>query len=159
MPKRKQQYWLMKSEPGDFSIEDLERVGSEPWTGVRNYMARNFMLSMHEGDGVLFYHSACKVPGVYGLAEVAGQPYPDPTQFDSASKYHDETSNPDDPRWWLVDVRYVRTLAEPITLERIRTLQAKLGDGFALTRKGNRLSVLPVSAKQWKILLALEGKS
>jgi predicted RNA-binding protein with PUA-like domain len=153
----RKQYWLMKSEPGDFSIDDLERVKAEPWTGVRNFMARNFMLSMKRGDGVLFYHSATKVPGVYGLAEVASAPYPDPTQFDPSSHYHDPTSDPDDPRWMLVDVGYVSTLAQPITLEAIRGITAKLGDDFALTRKGNRLSVLPVSAKQWKLILGLEA--
>jgi predicted RNA-binding protein with PUA-like domain len=149
------QHWLMKTEPGDFSIDDLERVGTEPWTGVRNVTARNFMRSMRVGDGVLFYHSSTKVPGIYGIAEVASAPYPDPTQFDPASHYHDPRSTPEVPRWTLVDVRYVRTLEQPVTLEEIRRHTAKLGDDFALTRKGNRLSVLPVSARQWKLLLSL----
>ena len=128
-------------------------VAAEAAVAAQHAVARH-----HERDRVA-PHGRANCTRCRGLAEVAGKPYPDPTQFDSASKYHDETSNPDDPRWWLVDVRYVRTLAEPITLERIRTQQAKLGDDFALTRKGNRLSVLPVSAKQWKILLGLEGES
>ena len=149
-------YWLMKSEPEDFSIDDLARVGIEPWTGVRNYQARNFMRSMKLGDGVLFYHSNAVVPGVYGLAEVAATAYPDPTQFDPKSKYHDEKSRREEPRWDLVDVRYVRTLKRAITLDDMRAQAEKLGEEFALIRKGNRLSVLPVTAAQWKIILSLE---
>ena len=149
-------YWLMKSEPEDFSIDDLAHVGVEPWTGVRNYQARNFMRNMRLGDGVLFYHSNTDVPGVYGLAEVAATAYPDPTQFDPESKYHDEKSRREEPRWDLVDVRYVRTLKRPITLDDMRAQAEKLGEEFALIRKGNRLSVLPVTAAQWKIILSLE---
>ncbi|NOT88792.1 MAG: EVE domain-containing protein [Lysobacter sp.] len=149
-------YWLMKSEPEDFSIDDLARVGAEPWTGVRNYQARNFMRSMRLGDGVLFYHSNADVPGVYGLAEVAATAYPDPTQFEQESKYFDEKSRREEPRWDLVDVRYVRTLKRAITLDDIRGQADKLGEEFALIRKGNRLSVLPVTAAQWKIILSLE---
>ncbi len=149
-------YWLMKSEPGDFSIDDLARVGVEPWTGVRNYQARNFMRSMQLGDGVLFYHSNADIPGVYGLGEIATAAYPDPTQFDRRSKYFDEKSKREEPRWDLVDVRYVRTLKRAITLDDIRGQADKLGEEFALIRKGNRLSVLPVTAAQWKIILSLE---
>jgi predicted RNA-binding protein with PUA-like domain len=149
-------YWLMKSEPDDFSIDDLARVGTEPWTGVRNYQARNFMRSMRLGDGVLFYHSNADVPGIYGLAEVASAAYPDPTQFDRKSKYFDPKSKREEPRWDLVDVRYVRTLARPIPLDAVRAHADKLGEEFALIRKGNRLSVLPVTAAQWKLLLSLE---
>ncbi len=149
-------HWLMKSEPGDFSIDDLARVGVEPWTGVRNYQARNFMRSMQLGDGVLFYHSNADVPGVYGLAEIATVAYPDPTQFDRRSKYFDEKSKREEPRWDLVDVRYVRTLKRAITLDDIRGQADRLGEEFALIRKGNRLSVLPVTAAQWKIILSLE---
>jgi predicted RNA-binding protein with PUA-like domain len=149
-------YWLMKSEPDDFSIDDLARVQVEPWTGVRNYQARNFMRAMQLGDGVLFYHSNAEVPGVYGLAEVASAAYPDPSQFDRKSKYFDEKSTREQPRWDLVDVRYVRTLKRAITLDDIRGQAEKLGEDFALIRKGNRLSVLPVTAAQWKIILSLE---
>lgn len=149
-------YWLMKSEPEDFSIDDLARVGVEPWTGVRNYQARNFMRSMKLGDGVLFYHSNADVPGVYGIAEVASAAYPDPTQFDKKSKYFDEKSKREEPRWDLVDVRYVRTLERAITLDAIRADADALGEDFALIRKGNRLSVLPVTAAQWKRILSLE---
>ncbi|MFC4728011.1 EVE domain-containing protein [Coralloluteibacterium thermophilus] len=152
-------YWLMKSEPDDFSIDDLERVGVEPWTGVRNYQARNFMReAMRPGDGVLFYHSNTKVPGIAGVAEVVGEAYPDPTQFDPASKYHDPKSRPDAPRWWLVDVRFVRRLRGVIPLERIRAEAERLGE-IELLRKGSRLSVAPVSAAQWKHLLSLEPEA
>ena len=157
--RTRKRYWLMKSEPEDFSINDLERVGIEPWTGVRNYQARNFMRDgMQIGDGVLFYHSNCKVPGIYGIAEVASAPYPDPTQFDRQSKYFDPKASPQEPRWMLVDVGFVRRLAAPVTLEAIRGRSESLGEDFALIRKGTRLSVLPVGAAQWKILLAMEPK-
>lgn len=149
-------HWLMKSEPGDFSIDDLERVGVEPWTGVRNYQARNFMRQMQLGDGVLFYHSNTEVPGVYGIGEVAAIAYPDPTQFDRRSKYYDEKASREEPRWFLVDVRYVRKLKRPIPLDAIRAKADVLGEDFALIRKGSRLSVLPVSGSQWKTILSME---
>jgi predicted RNA-binding protein with PUA-like domain len=146
MSKRKQ-YWLMKSEPEDFSIDDLQRVDVEPWSGVRNFQARNFMRQMQPGDGVLFYHSSTEVPGIYGIAEVASTPYPDPTQFQKKSKYYDEKSDP---------VKFVRKLKRGIPLDEIRTHAEKLGEDFALIRRGSRLSVLPVTAAQWKLLLSLE---
>lgn len=153
----RKRYWLMKSEPEDFSIDDLQRVGTEPWTGVRNYQARNSMRDdMRVGDGVLFYHSSCEVPGIYGIAEVASPAYPDPTQFAPKSKYFDPKSTQQEPRWFLVDVRFVRKLARPIPLDAIRADAAALGEDFALIRKGTRLSVLPVTAAQWKRLLSLE---
>ena len=155
----RKRYWLMKSEPGDFSIDDLERVGTEPWTGVRNYQARNYMRQMQVGDGVLFYHSNCEVPGIYGLAEVASAPYPDRTQFEPKSKYFDGKATREQPRWDLVDVRYDRHLARPLPLEEIRAHADALGEEFALIRKGTRLSVLPVTAAQWKLLLSLEKKT
>jgi predicted RNA-binding protein with PUA-like domain len=152
----RKRYWLMKTEPEDFSIDDLQRVDVEPWTGVRNYQARNFMRSMRVGDGVFLYHSSTAIPGIYGVAEVASAAYPDPTQFNRKSKYFDEKSTQDDPRWSLVDVRFVRKLKRPVTLEAIRGHADVLGEDFALIRRGTRLSVLPVSAAQWKALLALE---
>ena len=154
----RKRYWLMKSEPEDFSIDDLKRVGTEPWTGVRNYQARNFMRQMQVGDGVLFYHSNTEVPGVYGIAEVATTAYPDETQFNRKSRYFDEKATREQPRWEHVDVRYVRHLKQPLSLARIREHADALGDGFELTRKGTRLSVMPVTAAQWKLLLGLEGK-
>ncbi len=148
-------YWLMKSEPEEFSIDDLERRGIEPWNGVRNYQARNYLRDqMRVGDGVLFYHSNCAEPGVVGLAEIAGAARPDPTQFDPASDYHDPASTPDAPRWLLVDVRFVRRLARTITLAELKD-RPELGD-FALTRRGNRLSVMPVTPAQWTFILGLE---
>ncbi len=155
----RKRYWLMKSEPDDFSIDDLARVGTEPWTGVRNYQARNFMRDgMQVGDGVLFYHSNADVPGIYGIAEVASSAYPDPTQFKKASKYFDPKASQETPRWFLVDVGFVRKLTAPIPLSEIREHAAQLGEEFALIRKGARLSVLPVTAAQWKLLLSLEKK-
>jgi len=147
-------HWLMKSEPDVFSIDDLKRVKVEPWNGVRNYQARNYIRQMQKGDGVLIYHSSCAVPGVAGLATVASAPYPDPTQFDPESEYFDSGSDRGDPRWTLVDVRFQRKLKRVITLDEIKALP-KLGD-FALTRRGNRLSVLPVTAAQWEAILAVE---
>jgi predicted RNA-binding protein with PUA-like domain len=146
----------MKSEPDDFSIDDLARVGTEPWTGVRNYQARNFMRDgMREGDGILFYHSSCAEPGVVGIAEVASAAYPDPTQFQRKSKYFDPASKPDEPRWMLVDVRFVRKLRRIITLAELKASD-ELED-FALLRRGNRLSVMPVGAAHWRFILNLEG--
>lgn len=148
------QRWLLKTEPDTFSIDDLAAHGTEPWDGVRNYQARNFIRGMRRGDEVFIYHSVCKEPGVAGIAKVAGVPRADPTQFDPASEYFDAGSRPDSPRWTLVDVRFVRRLRRTIGLAEIRTLRG-LGD-FALTRKGNRLSVMPVSHAQWRAILALE---
>ena len=152
----RKRYWLMKSEPSDFSIDDLQRVRTEPWTGVRNYQARNFMRQMQVGDGVLFYHSNTAVPGIYGIAEVVSAAYPDPTQFLEKSKYFDEKATREQPRWDLVDVGFVRKLKRGIALDEIRTHAEALGEEFALIRKGSRLSVLPVTAAQWKLLLSLE---
>ena len=151
----RKRHWLMKSEPGDFSIDDLERVRTEPWTGVRNYQARNFMRQMKQGDRVLFYHSNTEVPGVYGIGEVVAEAYPDPTQFQPKSKYHDPKATREEPRWFLVDVGFVRKLRRPVSLQAIRGHADDLGD-FELIRRGSRLSVLPVSAAQWKLLLSLE---
>ncbi|MCS3808101.1 EVE domain-containing protein [Xanthomonas sp. 4461] len=153
----RKRYWLMKSEPDTFSIDDLERVGTEPWNGVRNYQARNFMRDgMHVGDGVFFYHSNCKVPGIVGLARVASAAYPDDTQFDPRSDYHDPKANREDPRWMLVDVAFERKLKRTISLDEIKQHADALGEGFPLIARGNRLSILPVTAAQWKLLLAME---
>ena len=153
----RKRHWLMKSEPDAFSIDDLQRVGTEPWNGVRNYQARNFMRDgMKEGDGVLFYHSNAKVPGIAGIARVASAAYPDETQFDPASPYHDPKASREQPRWFLVDVAFERKLARTIPLEEIKRHADALGEGFPLTARGNRLSVFPVTAAQWKLLLSLE---
>lgn len=153
----RKRYWLMKSEPDTFSIDDLERVGTEPWNGVRNYQARNFMRDgMQVGDGVFFYHSNCKVPGIVGIAKVASTAYPDETQFDRTSDYHDPKAKREDPRWMLVDVAFERKLKRTIALDEIKQHADALGDGFPLIARGNRLSILPVTAAQWKLLLAME---
>ncbi|MDV3467650.1 EVE domain-containing protein [Stenotrophomonas sp. C3(2023)] len=156
----RKRYWLMKSEPDAFSIDDLQRVGTEPWNGVRNYQARNFMRDgMQVGDGILFYHSNTKVPGIVGIARVASTAYPDDTQFDPDSDYHDPKSTRENPRWMLVDVAFERKLAKVIALEEIKQHRDELGEGFPLTANGNRLSVFPVTAAQWKLLLSLEKQS
>ncbi|MCG8277660.1 EVE domain-containing protein [Stenotrophomonas sp. NLF4-10] len=155
----RKRYWLMKSEPDAFSIDDLQRVGTEPWNGVRNYQARNFMRDgMKVGDGILFYHSNTKVPGIVGTATVASEAYPDDTQFDPKTPYFDPKATREQPRWYLVDVAFERKLAQVIPLEEIKQYADELGEGFALTARGSRLSVFPVTAAQWKLLLSLEKK-
>ena len=153
---RARRYWLMKSEPDAFSIDDLQRVGTEPWNGVRNYQARNNMRAMHAGDGVLFYHSSCDVPGIVGTAKIVSEAYPDPTQFDPKSDYFDPKSTREEPRWSLVDVAFERKFKRTLALDEIKQHADALGEEFALIRRGSRLSVLPVSAAQWKLLLSLE---
>ncbi len=152
------QYWLMKSEPNTFSIEDLRNrpTQTEPWDGVRNYQARNFMRdNMQQGDLIFFYHSNCKIPSIVGIAEVASPAaYPDPTQFDVQSDYYDPKAVADRPIWMLVDIRFVRQFSQPISLAQLQCMREALGD-FALLRRGNRLSVMPVSAAQWQYIMNL----
>ena len=148
------QRWLMKTEPEAFSIADLARKRREPWDGVRNYQARNYLRAMRKGDGVLFYHSNCAVPGIVGIAKVAASASADPSQFDPKHVHFDPASRHDDPRWSLVDVAYVRTLKRSIALDELKG-RPELAD-FALVQRGNRLSVLPVSAAQWDFILGLE---
>ena len=147
------QYWLMKSEPEECSIDDaLAAPGaSVPWTGVRNYQARNFMRdAMQVGDGVLFYHSSCPEPGIAGLARVASGTRPDPTQFDPASPYHDPKSTPDAPRWLLLDVQAVqKTRLMPLAEMRQRP---ELAD-MRVLQKGSRLSITPVTQAEWEAVL------
>ena len=148
-------YWLIKSEPDAYSIDDLERDGREMWDGIRNYQARNTMRDdMKIGDEVFFYHSNCKEPGIVGIAKVASEPYPDPTQFDKKSKYCDPKSDKDNPRWCLVDVEFVRKTKRNLTLREIKATKGL--DDMILTRKGNRLSIMPVSKKHWTKILSLE---
>ncbi len=152
---RTRHYWLMKSEPQECSIDDaLAAAGATvPWTGVRNYQARNYMRDdMAVGDGVLFYHSSCPEPGIAGIAEVASAAYPDPTQFDRKSIYYDKGSDPQAPRWLLVDVRALRK-TRLIGLEELRVHKG-LGELIALKR-GNRLSITPVATAHWRILTRL----
>lgn len=150
-------YWLMKSEPETFGINDLinRPNQTEHWDGVRNYQARNMMRDeMKLGDLVLFYHSNCEVPGIVGIMEVVKEAYPDHTAFDPVNKHFDPKSNPVKPAWMMVDVKYVRTLARTITLSELKEKQ-ELGN-FALIRRGNRLSIMPVTQQQWEFILALE---
>ena len=148
-------HWLMKSEPDAYSIDDLKRDKREPWDGIRNYQARNMMRDdMVVGDKAFFYHSNCKEPGVVGVMTIASEAYPDPFQFDPDSKYYDPKSDPDNPRWLLVDVKYERTLSRNITLREIKENPAL--DGMVLTRKGNRLSIMPVSDEHWDEILGME---
>ena len=146
-------HWLMKSEPDEVSVDDALAApkSTVPWTGVRNYQARNFMRdAMRVGDGVLFYHSSCAEPGIVGIARVASQAYPDPTQFDPKSPYHDPASKREEPRWLLVDVQVLRKTRN-LTLPELRADPA-LADLLVL-KKGNRLSITPVEAKHWKRIL------
>lgn len=148
-------YWLMKSEPDAYSIDDLKRDKVEPWDGIRNYQVRNmFRDDMQVGDEAFFYHSSCKVPGVVGIMTIASTAYPDPTQFDPESRYYDPKSDPDDPRWLLVDVKFKRKLKRVIPLSEIKAQKGL--DGFLLTKRGNRLSVFPVEKRHWDRVLGLE---
>ena len=146
-------YWLMKSEPSECSVDDAlaAKNSTVQWVGVRNYQARNFMRDgMQVGDGVLFYHSSCAEPGITGIAQVASTPYPDPTQFDPASHYHDPKATPAEPRWLLVDVQVLRKIPN-ITLPELRS-RPELQDMIVL-KKGSRLSITPVEARHWKALV------
>jgi len=155
MRKRAMKFWLMKTEPDVYSIDDLERDGTEPWEGVRNYQARNFMREMAERDLVIFYHSNAKPPGAAGLCRVSREAYPDDTQFDKKSKYHDPKSKKEDPRWSLVEVAFVEKFAEPISLQALKDDPAL--EGMLVTQKGSRLSVQPVEKKHVKRVLKMAG--
>ena len=151
-------HWLIKSEPATFSIGDLARAGREPWSGVRNYQARNFMWKdMRPGDLALFYHSNAKPPGVVGIARVAGPPYPDPTQFDAASEYFDPKASAAKPRWWLVDFEFVSRCHDLLTLEVIKAdpLLAEM----TVCQRGSRLSITPVETIHFKRVCQLAGMS
>ena len=151
------QYWLMKSEPDAFGIDDLANMSAqtEHWDGVRNYQARNMMRDeMKLGDQVFFYHSNCDEPGIVGIAEVCREGYPDFTAFDPEHKYFDPKSHPDKPTWIMVDVRFVRKLSRNITLKELKDHPA-LSD-LTLLRRGNRLSIMPVSCEEWDYIMNLE---
>lgn len=152
-------FWLMKSEPDEVSVDDALAApkATVPWTGVRNYQARNFMRDrMQVGDGVLFYHSSCAEPGIVGIARVASTAYPDPTQFDPKSPYYDPASKPDAPRWLLVDVQ-VEKKTRNLTLPELRA--DPLLQDLVVLKKGNRLSITPVEAKHWRHIVKLLTKS
>ena len=149
------QYWLMKSEPDTYSIDDLQSFGVDHWDGIRNYQVRNFFRdSMQVGDKAFFYHSNCKEPGIVGIMEIASKAYPDHTAFDPNEKYFDSKSDPENPRWLMVDVSYLRHLDRMITLGELR--QQKQIAEMKLLQRGNRLSVLPLSKKEWQYILDME---
>ncbi|MCW8860064.1 MAG: EVE domain-containing protein [Deltaproteobacteria bacterium] len=150
-------YWLMKSEPNAFSIDDLEKMPNqtEHWDGVRNYQARNMMRDqMKIGDQVFFYHSNCEIPGIVGLMEVVREGYPDHTAFDPQSKYFDPKSDPEKPRWIMVDIKYIRHTNRVISLAELK--EQEILENMPLVRKGNRLSIMPVSPAEWSYILSLE---
>lgn len=152
-------YWLVKSEPNVFSVDDLAACPDQTrwWKHVRNYQARNYMRDdMQLGDKVFFYHSNTDVPAIVGLAEIASAPYPDPDAFDPQAKYFDPKSDPENPRWFLVDIRLVSKLDEPISLKQIKEHIEPLGD-LPLIRRGNRLSVIPVAPDQWDYIMSLKA--
>ena len=146
-------YWLMKSEPDCFSIDDLKAVGTEPWDGVRNYQARNMLRDQIKvGDGVLFYHSNCKEPAIVGIAEVVREGYPDHTALDPREKHFDPKSTDEKPIWYMVDVKYIRHLEKPLTRDDLR--RHPILSGIGVLKKGNRLSVMAVTAEQWQLIVS-----
>lgn len=146
-------YWLMKSEPGCFSIDDLARVGTTSWDGVRNYQARNFMRQMKMGDEVIVYHSNADPPCVVGTARVVRTAYPDHTAFDPSDKHYDSGSSPSNPRWYMVDIRFEQKFESHLSLAELRE-QPRLMK-MELLRKGSRLSVQPVRREEWTAILKL----
>jgi predicted RNA-binding protein with PUA-like domain len=149
-------HWLMKSEPDEFSFQELERRGQEPWTGVRNYQARNFLRAAALGDLVLFYHSNCAEPGIVGVAKVTREAFDDPTQFDPSSDYFDAKSSRDNPRWSCLEVSFHQAFPRLVSLSDLRAC-AVLRD-LLILRPGNRLSVTPVTAAEFKAIVGLGRK-
>ena len=148
-------YWLIKTEPGTYSIDDLQRDGRTMWEGVRNTRARDYMKEMREGDLIIFYHSSAEPPGAAGIAKVVREAYPDPSQFDAKSKYHDAQSKEDKPRWWLVDVGFVEKLERLVSLHEIKA-EADLSD-MVLVRN-SRLSVQPVKKEEFDMVKRMAKK-
>ena len=149
------QHWLMKSEPGNYSIDDLKADRVTWWDGVRNYQVRNMMRDdFQKGDLAFFYHSECKEPGIVGIMTICSAAYPDPTAFDPKEKYFDPKSDPENPRWLMMDVRYRRKLKRPITLKELR-IHDELAE-MPLLRRGNRLSITRVTLGQWTFIMSLE---
>jgi predicted RNA-binding protein with PUA-like domain len=151
-------YWLMKSEPDVFGIDDLAKRPRKTthWDGVRNFQARNFMRDeMRRGDLAFFYHSSCDEPGIVGIVEIVKEGYPDHTAFDKADDHFDADSNPAQPRWYMVDVRLQRKFRHTITLATLREHEQHALKGLALLKRGNRLSITPVSASHWQFIVDL----
>lgn len=150
-------YWLMKSEPDVFGIDDLKKVKKEPWDGVRNYQARNFMRDeMKKGDKVLFYHSNTKVPGVVGIMEVSKEAFPDHTSWDKKSKYYDPKSTEENPRWFMVEVKYVSKFPRTVSLQEMKDMKPL--SEMKILQKGNRLSITPVTKKEFDHILKVSEK-
>lgn len=145
--------WLMKSEPDELSIHDLQRLGRARWDGVRNYQARNFLRSMQAGELFFFYHSSCPEPGIAGIARIVGATYPDPTALDPASHYFDAKASPAKNPWSAIDVEFVEAFPRVLPLARLKAA-AELA-GLALVQRGSRLSVMPVGAAEWAAILAM----
>ena len=158
MSSATRQYWLMKTEPSSFSIDDLARSPGRrtSWDGVRNYQARNFLRAMRKGDQALFYHSNADPPAIVGVVEIARTAYPDETAFDRKDHHYDPKSTPGRPIWDMVDVRLVRILPRPLPLEELR--QQRALKGMELLRRGSRLSVQPVRAHEWNAIIKLAGR-
>lgn len=149
-------YWIMKTEPSAFSIDDLAKKPqqTEHWDGVRNYQARNMLRDQFRiGDQALFYHSSCEVPGIVGMVKIVKAAYPDTSAFDPKSKYYDVTSTPDKPRWYMVDVKLIKKFSQVISLNELKNITGL--SQMPLLRKGNRLSIMPVRAKEWEIIMHL----
>lgn len=147
-------YWLFKSEPHVYSIDDLKKEKKCYWEGVRNYQARNLLRdTIKKGDQVLFYHSNAKPPGVAGIAEVVKEGYPDHTQFEESSKYFDPKSKADDPRWFMVDVKFIKKFKNLVSLEQLKNTTGL--DEMMVTKRGARLSIQPVTKKEWNIVTKL----
>jgi predicted RNA-binding protein with PUA-like domain len=152
------QYWLLKSEPSSFGIDDLAKAPRQTttWDGIRNFQARNMLRDqMKRGDQAFFYHSSCAVPGIAGIVEIVREGYPDPTAFDRKHHHYDPQSNPEDPRWYMVDVKLKRRFNEVVDLDALRRHERKELQGMLLLRRGNRLSITPVDASHWKFILTL----
>jgi predicted RNA-binding protein with PUA-like domain len=154
---RAMNYWLMKSEPSTFGIDDLARAKNRTtgWDGVRNYQARNFIRTMKKGDLAFFYHSSCDVPGIAGVVSIEREAYPDPTAFDALHDHYDAESDPADPRWFMVDVKLVRKFGDVITLEQLKSHGSSKLKNMIVLKRGNRLSITPVTKMEWEFITAL----
>jgi predicted RNA-binding protein with PUA-like domain len=152
-------YWLMKTEPSNFGLEDLERAPTKTtcWDGVRNFQARNMLRDeMKMGDKAFLYHSSCEQPGIVGVVEIVREGYPDPTQFDRRHAYYDPASKPEVPRWYMVDVKLSKPFSRVISLAELRAHERTELAGMLILRAGNRLSITPVEPAHWKFILSLE---
>ena len=151
-------YLLIKSEPDTFGIDDLRKKKVELWDGVRNFQARNYMLATKVGDLAFFYHSSCDVPGIAGIVQVVREAYPDRTAFDAKDDHYDADSDPDKPRWYMVDVQLVRKFDKVIALEELRAHAGGKLKEMVVLKRGNRLSITPVTKSEWQFIESLAGK-